>query len=195
MNSIDLVFGTTNDNKLSEIRSMLPSHIQLLSMKDLNIEKDLPETQNTIKGNAIQKVNALHSLCQKNCFAEDTGLQVKALNGAPGVKSARYAGSDRDSEKNMTLLLQNLEDYNDRSARFITIIALIWQDALYTFEGVVNGSIGIQQKGTDGFGYDPLFIPDGYEKSFGQLPSHIKNQMSHRARAVNKLLQFLKEHF
>lgn len=190
----DLVFGTSNPNKLKEIRRLIPSSIQLWSMQEVGIDQELPEDQDTIAGNAEQKVHELYRLCGKNCFAEDTGLIVEALNGEPGVYSARYAGPQRDAQDNMRLLLENLKGIENRNAHFLTVIALFWQGGLYTFRGMVEGHIAQQAQGDGGFGYDPIFIPAGYQKSFGQLPSHVKNQMSHRARAVQKLITFLEGH-
>ena len=190
----DLVFGTSNPNKLKEIRHLIPSSIRLWSMQEVGIDQELPEDQDTIAGNAEQKVHELYRLCGKNCFAEDTGLIVEALNGDPGVYSARYAGPQRSAQDNMDLLLHNLRSKDNRNAHFLTVIALHWEGGLYTFKGIVEGHIAHQAAGKGGFGYDPIFIPSGYQKSFGELPSHVKNQMSHRARAVLKLITFLESH-
>jgi XTP/dITP diphosphohydrolase len=188
-----LIFGTTNAHKLKEIKGMMPDLINLKSMQEIGITKELPEEQDTIEGNAAQKANELYELCETNCFAEDTGLVVDALNGEPGVHSARYAGPEKDAQKNMRHLLDKLQGIKNRSAHFLTIIALHWDGGFFTFEGRVNGRIAAEPMGEGGFGYDPIFIPEGYERSFGILPAHVKNQISHRARAVNKLIDFLKQ--
>ncbi len=188
-----LVFGTSNSNKLIELRALTPESIQLVSMAELGITDDLPETQDTIPGNAIQKVDALYKQIQTNAFAEDTGLEVDALDGAPGVYTARYAGPERSAEANMDLLLRNLKDKESRGAQFRTIIAMIWAGETYTFEGIVRGKIAEEKSGDGGFGYDPIFIPEGYDQTFAQLSSAIKNKISHRGRAVQKMLAFLEE--
>lgn len=188
-----LVFGTSNPNKLIELRALTPESIQLVSMAELGITDDLPETQDTIPGNAIQKVDALYQQIQTNAFAEDTGLEVDALDGAPGVYTARYAGPERSAEANMDLLLRNLKDKENRGAQFRTVIAMIWAGETYTFEGIVRGKIAEEKSGDGGFGYDPIFIPEGYDQTFAQLSSAIKNKISHRGRAVQKMLAFLEE--
>lgn len=188
-----LVFGTSNPNKLIELRALTPESIQLVSMAELGITDDLPETQDTIPGNAIQKVDALYQQIQTNAFAEDTGLEVDALDGAPGVYTARYAGPERSAEANMDLLLRNLKDKENRGAQFRTVIAMIWAGETYTFEGIVRGKIAKEKSGDGGFGYDPIFIPEGYDQTFAQLSSAIKNEISHRGRAVQKMLAFLEE--
>jgi XTP/dITP diphosphohydrolase len=188
-----LVFGTSNPNKLVELRALTPESIQLVSMAELGITDDLPETQDTIPGNAIQKVDALYQQIQTNAFAEDTGLEVDALDGAPGVYTARYAGPERSAEANMDLLLRNLKDKENRGAQFRTVIAMIWAGETHTFEGIVRGKIAEEKSGDGGFGYDPIFIPEGYDQTFAQLSSAIKNKISHRGRAVQKMLAFLEE--
>lgn len=188
-----LVFGTSNPNKLVELRALTPESIQLVSMAELGITDDLPETQDTIPGNAIQKVDALYQQIQTNAFAEDTGLEVDALDGAPGVYTARYAGPERSAEANMDLLLRNLKDKENRGAQFRTVIAMIWAGQTHTFEGIVRGKIAEEKSGDGGFGYDPIFIPEGYDQTFAQLSSAIKNKISHRGRAVQKMLAFLEE--
>jgi XTP/dITP diphosphohydrolase len=188
-----LVFGTSNPNKLVELRALTPESIQLVSMAELGITDDLPETQDTIQGNAIQKVDALYKQIQTNAFAEDTGLEVDALDGAPGVYTARYAGPERSPEANMDLLLRNLKDKENRGAQFRTVIAMIWAGETHTFEGIVRGKIAEEKSGDGGFGYDPIFIPEGYDQTFAQLSSAIKNEISHRGRAVQKMLAFLEE--
>lgn len=188
-----LVFGTSNPNKLIELCALTPESIQLVSMVELGITDDLPETQDTIPGNAIQKVDALYKQIQTNAFAEDTGLEVDALDGAPGVYTARYAGPERSAEANMDLLLRNLKDKENRGAQFRTVIAMIWAGQTHTFEGIVRGKIAEEKSGDGGFGYDPIFIPEGYDQTFAQLSSAIKNKISHRGRAVQKMLAFLEE--
>lgn len=188
-----LVFGTSNPNKLIELRALTPESIQLVSMAELGITDDLPETQDTIPGNAIQKVDALYQQIQTNAFAEDTGLEVDALDGAPGVYTARYAGPERSAEANMDLLLRKLKDKENRGAQFRTVIAMIWTGATHTFEGIVRGKIAEEKSGDGGFGYDPIFIPEGYDQTFAHLSSAIKNEISHRGRAVQKMLAFLEE--
>lgn len=188
-----LVFGTSNSNKLKELRALTPPSIELISMLDLGISDELPETQDTIPGNALQKVEALYEKVKMNAFAEDTGLEVDALLGAPGVYTARYAGPEKSAEANMHLLLQNLKDIENRNAQFRTVIGMIWEGEKYTFEGIVRGEIAKEKSGDGGFGYDPIFIPEGYNQTFAQLDSSIKNEISHRGRAVRKMLAFLEE--
>ncbi len=188
-----LVFGTSNPNKLKELCELTPKSIELVSMLDLGISGDLPETQDTIPGNALQKVEALYEQVQMNAFAEDTGLEVDVLQGAPGVYTSRYAGPERSAEANMDLLLQNLKNMKNRGAQFRTVIGMIWEGEKYTFEGIVRGKIAKEKSGDGGFGYDPIFIPDGYHQTFAQLNSSIKNEISHRGRAVRKMLAFLEE--
>lgn len=185
------IFATSNPHKLKEIREIIPAGIQIIGLDEIGFRGELPETQDTIEGNAVQKVNALHSVEQVDCFAEDTGLEIDALDGAPGVHSARYAGDERDSRKNMEKVLRELEDINHRGARFRTVIALILDGSLHTFEGIIEGTILEAPSGSGGFGYDPVFRPDGYEESFGELPAEVKNRISHRARATGKLIRFL----
>src|SRR6056297_1246663 len=188
-----LVFGTSNPNKLKELRALTPPSIELVSMLDLGISDELPETQDTIPGNALQKVEALYEKVKMNAFAEDTGLEVDALYGAPGVYTARYAGPEKSAEANMHLLLQNLKDIENRSAQFRTVIGMVWEGKKFTFEGIVRGEIAKEKSGDGGFGYDPIFIPEGYDQTFAQLDSSIKNEISHRGRAVRKMLAFLEE--
>ena len=190
---IKLVFGTSNRNKLEEIKKLIPDSIQLLSMAELGIHGELPETKQTIKENAIQKAEALYDKIKVNSFAEDTGLEVDALNGAPGVYTARYAGNRKDSSANMKLLLENLKNKSDKGAQFRTNIALIWNKETHIFEGIVRGKIANQERGKGGFGYDPIFIPDGHERTFAELPSEIKQNISHRARAFRRMMAFLEE--
>lgn len=182
-----LVFASNNEKKLNEIRPLLPE-FKVLSLAEAGIHADLPETTGTIKGNAIQKARYLYQITGFNCFSDDTGLEVNALGGLPGVDTAHYAGPERDAQRNMQKLLNALEGQMNREARFVTVIALVWEGEVFTFEGEVKGSIAYELKGTGGFGYDPVFVPEGYEQSFGELSPAIKQQISHRAEAVKKLI-------
>lgn len=189
-----LVFATNNAHKLSEISSILGDKIELLSLKDINCDVDIPETADNLEGNAILKSEYVYNNYNINCFADDTGLEVEALNGEPGVYSARYAdGESHDSMANMKKLLYKLENIENRSAQFRTVISLIIDGKNYIFEGIVKGTISRERRGEGGFGYDPIFIPEGYDKSFAELGDEIKNKISHRARAVEKLINFLKK--
>lgn len=200
-----IVFATNNQHKLQEIRDILGSEFEIVSLKDIGCDVDIPETGNTLEENAMQKAQYVYDHYNLSCFADDTGLEVETLNGEPGVHSARYAeGTDHDSEANMAKLLRNLEDKDNRKARFRTVIALIQkQDVcpcgctsikkVNRFEGIVDGSIATEKHGTAGFGYDPIFVPEGYDKSFAELGESIKNGISHRARAVAKLAEYLKQ--
>ena len=200
-----IVFATNNQHKLQEIRDILGSEFEIVSLKDIGCDVDIPETGNTLEENAMQKAQYVYDHHNLSCFADDTGLEVEALNGEPGVHSARYAeGTDHDSEANMAKLLRNLEGKDNRKARFRTVIALIQkQDVcpcgctsikkVNRFEGIVDGSIATEKHGTAGFGYDPIFVPEGYDKSFAELGESIKNGISHRARAVAKLAEYLKQ--
>lgn len=200
-----IVFATNNQHKLQEIRDILGSEFEIVSLKDIGCDVDIPETGNTLEENAMQKAQYVYDHYNLSCFADDTGLEVEALNGEPGVHSARYAeGTDHDSEANMAKLLRNLEGKDNRKARFRTVIAFIQkQDVcpcgctsikkVNRFEGIVDGSIATEKHGTAGFGYDPIFVPEGYDKSFAELGESIKNGISHRARAVAKLAEYLKQ--
>ena len=189
-----IVFATNNKNKLAEIREMLAgSGIEVLSLADIGCHDDIPETADTLEGNALQKARYIHEKYQMNCFADDTGLEVTALGGAPGVYSARYAGGKgHDSEANMAKLLAELEGKADRTARFRTVVALITDDGEKLFDGIVTGCITEERRGGEGFVYDPIFRPDGYDKTFAELGHEVKNKISHRARAVAKLVDHLK---
>ena len=189
---MDLIFASSNQHKLKEIIPLLPEHIHLKSLLDIGIHEDIPETGNTIEENAILKAQYVYSRTKLNCFSEDTGLEVAALKGAPGVHTARYAGEERDPNNNMNLLLQQLEGQLDRRARFKTVIALFYNGKLELFEGVINGIIAKEKFGLGGFGYDPIFMPDGYDCTFAELSLNEKNKISHRARALQKFLLFLK---
>ncbi|MGL5273110.1 MAG: non-canonical purine NTP diphosphatase [Phocaeicola sp.] len=188
-----LVVATNNAHKLEEIIAILGDSIEILSLKDINCDADIPETAETLEGNAILKASYIYNNYGLNCFADDTGLEVEALNGAPGVYSARYAqGEGSNAEENMKKLLQELSDKTNRKAQFRTAICLIIDGEQHLFEGIVKGEITTQKQGTEGFGYDPIFVPEGYTKTFAELGSDIKNSISHRARAVNKLCDYLK---
>lgn len=195
-----IVFATNNQHKLQEIREILGDQFEILSLADIGCHEDIPETGNTLEANAHQKAEYVFDHYHIDCFADDTGLEVDALGGAPGVHSARYAeGTDHNSEANMAKLLRELGDNDNRKARFRTVISLIQMEGgnpvcsrEYQFEGVVEGRIDREKHGSEGFGYDPVFIPEGYDKSFAGLGEEIKNQISHRARAVKKLAEWLK---
>jgi len=186
----NIVFATQNPHKVKEIQEMLPSSLQIRSLADIGCTEDIPETQATIEGNALQKATYVYENYKVNCFAEDTGLEVNALNGAPGVYSARYAGPQRSDADNMQLLLENLKEASDRSARFKTVIVLIIDGITHTFTGIVNGQIAETPRGTKGFGYDPLFLPEGQTKSFAEMDAASKNAISHRGRALAALLEY-----
>lgn len=195
-----IVFATNNQHKLQEIREILGNQFEILSLADIGCHEDIPETGNTLEANAHQKAEYIFDHYHIDCFADDTGLEVDALGGAPGMHSARYAeGTDHNSEANMDKLLRELGDNDNRKARFRTVISLIQMEGgnpvcsrEYQFEGVVEGRIDREKHGSEGFGYDPVFIPEGYDKSFAELGEEIKNQISHRARAVKKLAEWLK---
>lgn len=191
-----IVFATNNSHKLEEIRQIFGSDFEILSLNDIGCHEDIPETANTIEGNALQKAQYIYDHYHMSCFADDTGLEVEALNGEPGVHSARYAeGTDHDSEANMDKLLQKLDGQENRNARFRTVIALIQKGEpeakVSLFQGTVYGVITKEKSGAEGFGYDPIFQPDGYDQTFAELGNDIKNNISHRAHAVSKLAEFL----
>lgn len=185
-----IVFATQNPNKVREIQEMLPNDFQIRSLAGIGCNEDVPETQETIEGNAIQKATYVNEHYGVNCFAEDTGLEVEALDGAPGVYTARYAGPKRDADDNMDLLLKNLESHQNRKARFKTVIALILDGEMHTFTGIVNGEIALTKSGKGGFGYDPVFLPEGQNKTFAEMDKVSKNAISHRGRALAQLLEF-----
>lgn len=190
-----IVFATNNSHKLSEIRQILGYNIEVLSLSDIGCHDDIPETAQTLEGNALQKAQYVYDHYHISCFADDTGLEVDALGGAPGIYSARYAGEAHDSEANMSKLLAELGENNNRKARFRTVIALLLIDGENTnthlFEGMAPGTIIRERRGSEGFGYDPIFQPEGYDATFAQLGPDIKNKISHRAKAVEKLADFL----
>ncbi|MDQ1297045.1 MAG: XTP/dITP diphosphohydrolase [Bacteroidota bacterium] len=188
---MQIVFATNNKNKLKEIRHILGDSFTLLSLDDMNISEDIPETQPTLEGNAVQKVRFIHNLVNMNTFADDTGLEIEILNGLPGVNSARFAGEDKNSEANIEKALSMMGNAKNRNARFRTVIALIFEGREYIFEGIVNGRILNEKKGKEGFGYDPVFVPEGNTRTFAEMPLDEKNLISHRARAFEKLREFL----
>ncbi len=188
----ELVFATNNAHKLEEIRAILGDKMHILSLNDINCHEDIPETAETLEGNAALKAEYVFNHYGKDCFADDTGLEVEALNGAPGIYSARYAGGEgHDSEANMTKLLLNMEGKDNRKARFRTAICLIEGGEEHLFEGIVNGEIIGSRRGGEGFGYDPVFVPEGYTETFAEMGNDEKNKISHRARAVEKLCEYL----
>ena len=191
-----IVFATNNKHNLSEIRDILGNEIEVLSLDEIDCHADIPETSDTLEGNALQKAHYVYDNYHISCFADDTGLEVDALGGEPGIYSARYAGNNHDSEANMTKLLAKLGDNKNRKARFRTVIALILDGKNVEekiFEGIVEGSIIKERRGGEGFGYDPIFQPEGYNHTFAELGSDIKNKISHRARATAKLVDELKQ--
>ncbi len=191
---IQLVFATNNAHKLEEVRAVIGDRFHIRTLADMGCTDDIPETGDTFEANASQKSDYLYERYGCDCFADDSGLEVAALGNEPGVYSARYSGT-RDMERNIDLLLQRLGDHPDRSARFRTVISLRIGDEVHFFEGVVEGEIGYERQGDGGFGYDPLFTPAGYQKTFAQMTPQEKNAISHRALAVTKLADFLKENY
>lgn len=186
-----LVFATNNENKVREIRAALGDKFQLVTLNEAGILIDIPEPHDTLEKNAQEKSTTIHKMTGKDCFAEDTGLEVEALHGEPGVRSARYAGDAANTDANVAKLLKNLDGENNRSAQFRTIISLIIGDIEYQFEGICKGTITDSPSGTDGFGYDPIFIPDGGERTFAEMNMQQKNVFSHRRKALDKLIAFL----
>lgn len=188
-----ILFATNNAHKLAEVEAVLGEGYRLLTPRDCGITEEIPETQPTLEGNALQKARYLYQRTGLDCFADDTGLEVEALDGAPGVRSARYATDGHDFAANNRLLLRNLEGQENRRARFRTVIALILGGEEHLFEGIVQGRIIDRETGSEGFGYDPLFIPDGCEQTFAQMSADEKNALSHRGRAVRRLAEFLRK--
>lgn len=186
-----LVFATNNQHKLDEVRKVVTGDFDIVSLSEIDCHDDIPETADTLEGNALQKARYIKEHFGYDCFADDTGLEVEALNNAPGIYSARYAGPGHDSEANMNKLLQEMKDKENRKAQFRTAIALILNGKEYLFEGIVRGSIITEKRGNSGFGYDPIFVPENYTETFAELGNDIKNQISHRAEAVKKLIEFL----
>lgn len=194
MNDMKLIFASHNAHKVDEIRSMLPEHFELLSLTDLGYHDEIPETADTISGNAIMKAEFLSNKLQEAVFADDTGLVIPALNGEPGVFSARYAGQQKDPKANMEKVLDRLTEKADRSAYFQTVIALHMNGETHLFDGRVHGKIIEDERGGQGFGYDPIFVPEGHELTFAEMDAAAKNAISHRARALRQMLQFLSEY-
>ncbi|MBK9388643.1 MAG: RdgB/HAM1 family non-canonical purine NTP pyrophosphatase [Bacteroidetes bacterium] len=188
---MEIIFASNNDHKIREIRSIIDSSIKLLSLHDMNIREDIPEEEPNLEGNALAKARYVHRITGMNVFADDTGLEVDALGGLPGVKSARFAGESKDFSANIDKLLLMLGSNKNRKAQFRTVIALIWENEEYLFEGIVEGQIINERRGIEGFGYDPVFIPDGKTRTFAEMPLKEKNEVSHRARAFEKLRTFL----
>lgn len=189
------VFATNNKHKLEEVQQVVDGVIDIVSLKEIHCYEDIPETADTLEDNALLKARFIWNKYGFDCFADDTGLEVEVLNNAPGVYSARYAGEGKNAEDNMNKLLHELDGKTDRSARFRTVIALIIEGKEYLFEGIVKGRLMTERKGKGGFGYDPIFVPENYDQTFAELGDHIKNQISHRAIAINKLKMFLHEHY
>jgi XTP/dITP diphosphohydrolase len=191
--SHELIFATHNQNKVKEVKALLPDWISLKSLDELNFTAEIPETGETLEQNALGKAYHIYTHFGKDCFAEDSGLETDALDGAPGVYSARYSGPEADSERNMDLLLGNMRNHLNRKARFKTVFALIFDGKKWEFEGSVEGSILSERRGASGFGYDPVFLPDGHVKTFAEMSLEEKNRISHRALALQKMIDFLEE--
>ncbi|MCY1720806.1 non-canonical purine NTP diphosphatase [Prolixibacteraceae bacterium Z1-6] len=191
---MELVFATNNKHKLEELQAILGNHFKLLSLTDIDCNEEIPEDQATLEGNASQKAFFVYNKFGYNCFADDTGLEIEALNGEPGVYSARYAGEEKSAEANMKKVLERLSEINNRKARFRTVISLIINGKERQFEGIVNGEILNEKRGDAGFGYDPLFQPVGFDNSFAEMELSDKNKISHRGRAVQKLVEYLKNY-
>ncbi|HCL05073.1 MAG TPA: non-canonical purine NTP pyrophosphatase, RdgB/HAM1 family [Chitinophagaceae bacterium] len=194
MHKPTLIFATNNQHKVDEINSVIGNHVHVITLKDAGIDIDIPEPHPTLEANATEKSTTIHRITGKNVFSEDTGLEVFALNGEPGVKSARYAGDQKDFQANIDTLIFNLQDKNNRSAQFRTVVSLIWNNKEYQFEGICKGSISTTQSGNRGFGYDPVFIPDGASLSFAEMTMEEKNKYSHRKKAIVQLVDFLKQY-
>jgi XTP/dITP diphosphohydrolase len=188
-----LIFATNNQHKVEEIRSVIGEYFEIITLKEAGIDIDIPEPHDTIKANASEKSKTIYHLTKQNCFGEDTGLEVEALNGEPGVKSARYASNEKNFDANIDKLLSKLKGINNRTAQFKTIISLMWNGKEYLFEGITKGNIINERKGSNGFGYDPVFIPEGSNKTFAEMELAEKNIFSHRRKATDKLIEFLKQ--
>jgi len=190
---VSIIFATNNANKVQELQAAIGDRIKIITLEEAGINIDIPEPHPTLEQNAEEKSLNIHQLTGLNCFAEDTGLEVNALNGEPGVKSARYAGDERSFDKNIDKLLMRLETMSDRRARFRTVISLIWDEQRLQFEGICEGTILHERRGGNGFGYDPVFIPSGSNRTFAEMDMQEKNAFSHRRKAADKLIQFLKQ--
>lgn len=186
-----LIFATNNRNKVAEIQSLVGNDFEIIPLKEAGIDIDIPEPHDQLEANATEKARTIFGMTHQNCFSEDTGLEIVSLGGAPGVKSARYAGEDRDFQANIDLVLSKMEGIEDRSAQFRTVICLIWDQKEYYFEGICKGQILTAMQGEKGFGYDPIFVPEGATKSFASMTMEEKNQYSHRQKAVTQLFEFL----
>ena len=186
-----IIFATNNENKVVEIRAVLGKKFNIITLKEAGIDIDIPEPHDTLEANATEKSKTIFNLTNKNCFSEDTGLEVEALHGKPGVKSARYAGEERSFDDNIDMLLINLKPFDNKKARFRTVISLILDGKEYFFEGICTGKIISERKGNNGFGYDPVFIPDGSDNTFAEMDMDKKNKFSHRKKAMEKLINFL----
>lgn len=186
-----LIFATNNRNKVAEIQSLVGNKYKIIPLKEAGIEIDIPEPHDQLEANAQEKAMTIFNMTHQNCFSEDTGLEIEGLNGAPGVKSARYAGENSSSQANIDLVLSKMTGIENRSAQFRTVICLIWKDQTYYFEGICKGQILSNMQGENGFGYDPIFVPNGASKSFANMTMEEKNQFSHRKKAVTQLFEFL----
>jgi XTP/dITP diphosphohydrolase len=186
-----LIFATNNRNKVAEIQSLVGPNFEIIPLKEAGIEIDIPEPHNQLEANAHEKAITIFNLTNQDCFSEDTGLEIAALGGAPGVKSARYAGEDSHPQENINLVLNNMTGIENRAAQFRTVICLIWKNQTFYFEGICKGQILTAMQGENGFGYDPIFVPDGASKSFANMTMAEKNQFSHRKKAVTQLFEFL----
>jgi XTP/dITP diphosphohydrolase len=188
-----LIFATNNAHKIAEIQSLVGPDFSIIDMKSAGIDIDIPEPHHTLNENALEKAQTIFNITQTNCFSEDTGLEIEALNGAPGVKSARYAGEDRNFQANIDKVIDQLKNMENRKAQFRTVICLIWEGQTHYFEGICKGHISIRMQGEKGFGYDPIFIPEGSKKSFAEMSMEEKNRFSHRQKAVTQLFEFLRK--
>lgn len=187
-----LIFASHNNYKFNEVKKILPPHIELLSLTDVDFFTEIEETEHTLEGNALLKANTIYKELNLNCFADDSGLLVDALNGEPGVYSARYAGSQKNDNDNIEKLLAKLTNSTNRKAHFKTVMALVINGNAFLFEGIIKGAITHEKRGTNGFGYDPIFVPDGYSQTFAEMNAETKNSISHRGIALKKLMDFLK---
>jgi len=186
-----LIFATNNRNKVAEIQSLVGPNFEIIPLKEAGIEIDIPEPHDQLEANALEKAMTIFNLTNQDCFSEDTGLEILALDGAPGVKSARYAGENSNPQANIDLVLSKMEGVENRTAQFRTVICLVWENQTYYFEGICKGKILKNMQGENGFGYDPIFMPDGASKSFANMTMAEKNQFSHRKKAVAQLFEFL----
>jgi XTP/dITP diphosphohydrolase len=193
MDNKTLILASNNKHKVEEILAVIGNQYKIITLNEAGIDIDIPEPHDTIEANASEKSRTIYGLTKQNCFGDDTGLEVEALNGEPGVKSARYAGEQRDFDANIDKLLSKLDDKENRNAQFKTVISLMWNGREYLFEGIVKGMIIYERRGTNGFGYDPVFIPEGSYKTFGEMTLEEKNLFSHRKKATDKLIEFLKQ--